>query len=180
MTIPQPPPDSPEIPSELLEELPPRVVEILEFYGFLLSQKGVLDCRTERRRKPSYRLRFRQRKGDGTTSHRSVSLGHDPDVARRVDRILTHWREQRAEARRRRMLDLQDRRRQRAERRRLQNLVVVATGGGRRHRRPIRQYVGDLVGSNDGVAGIRLLSLVEQGFTSPASRGRARRGKQLW
>jgi hypothetical protein len=178
--MPLPQPGSPEIPSELLEGLPPRVREILQSYGHLLSQKGIVECRTERRRNPCYRLRFRQPVSGSRTKHRSISLGCDPALATRVDRILARWHSLRDEARRIRREEEQERRRERAERRRLQDLVMLSARGGRRHRRRIRKHVDDLVNSNDPVAGLRVLAEIEKGWTSPSRRGRPRRGKQLW
>ena len=167
------------IPPDLADGLPPDILAILESYGNLLSQNGILESRTERRRKPTYRLRFRERASDGSVRHRSASLGNDQGVAEQVGRILTYWRSLRKEALRRRREAEQERRRQRAERRRLEHLVLLSTGGGRRHRRRIRQLADQLVTTNDPVAGMRLLAEVEKGSTLPPVRGRAR-GRQLW
>ena len=169
-----------DIPPDLADGLPPHILAILETSGDVLRQRGILECRTERRRKACYRLRFRERTAEGRLRHRSVSLGCDSAQAARVGQILTYWRTQREHARRRREEEAQERRRQRAESRRLQALVAMSTGGGRRHRRRIRQQVNDLVSFNDPVAGLRLLAQVENGSASPTPRGRPRKGRQLW
>jgi hypothetical protein len=178
--MPLPPPGSPEIPPELAKDLPTAILSIFTSYGHLLSQKGIVECRTERRSKSHYRLRFRQPVSGRRTKHRSISLGCDPALATRVDRVLAYWREQRNEARGKRREAEWERKRERAERRKLQELVAMSTGGGRRHRRRIRQLVDKLASSNDPVAGLQLLAQVEQGFPSPPPRGRPRRGRQLW
>ena len=180
MTMPPQPAHRADIPAELADGLPPDILAILESYGRLLERNGVVECRTERRLRACYRLRFRERDGHGRTRHRSISLGHDPDVANSVRQILSYWRHQREEARRRRREADQERRRERAERRRLQALVLLSTGGGRRHRRRIRQHVDKLVSANDPVSALRLLAMAEQGSTSAPPPGRPRKGKQLW
>lgn len=180
MAMPPQPNHRADIPPDLAEGLPPDILNILEANSSVLVQNGIVECRTERRRRPTYRLRFRERASDGSVRHRSASLGNDQAVAEQVGRILTYWRSLRREALRRRREAEQERRRQRVESRRLQALVAMSTGGGRRHRRRIRQQVNDLVSFNDPVAGLRLLAQVENGSASPTPRGRPRKGRQLW
>jgi hypothetical protein len=178
--MPLSPPHSPEIPPELAEDLPPGILEMLETYRGRLWRNGIVETRTDRRRCASYRLRFRAPDEDGRVVQKSISLGHDPAVAHRVGQILTFWRSQRQEIRRRNQEEVEERRRERAERRRLKALIDLSAGGGRRHRRRIRAHVDDLVNSNDPIAGLRVLAEMEKGWTSPPPRGRPRRGRQLW
>lgn len=162
---PHPLPDSPIIPPEFSRELAPGVLEILQTYADVLRQKGSVERRTERRRTVCYRLRFRERGANGVNRHRSVSLGHDPEAARLVERVLCHWRGERSEARRLRQEALKERKWLCAERRRLRELVGMAVNGGRRQRRQVRRALDETSATGDPLAGLRVLFDTEQPFS---------------
>ena len=73
---------------QALAKLPEDLRRTLVSLRGPLSQDGVVQARTDRRRLTTYRVRCRRRCGDGTCRHVSLSLGSDPGLAQVVAAIL--------------------------------------------------------------------------------------------
>ena len=123
----KPQPDPSPVPLVLLSQ-------ILRLKDTLI-RNGTVQCRRDRDRHPSYRLRFRySTASDDVRRHRSIALP-DEQAARAIRGLLTLWRLEQSETVEAKRKAEAERRAQKQRVRETRKTIQDAGGGGRRRRK---------------------------------------------
>lgn len=151
--------------------MPPELLALLMPLQPILSQNGAVLCRKEKSRKPSYRLRYRLPRMEGTRHHMAIPIPEAHLDA--VKTLIAGWRleeqKRQAEEIRTRLLEAQEIRQELADEREL----VRLTGGGRRRQRRLRGMYNDA--RKEGPLAEIAFSFVNPSTIPNRTRGRKRR-----